>query len=72
MKNTNCKNSKRSLEVQLGEKPTDLLYYQDEAITGQFHQAIPRALSKPLNWIKYQACTQKYDEKIHDYLTRFL
>ena len=60
-------NWERSLKLQQGEQPANLLHDQAWAITSPLHRAIPKAFPKPVDWIQNQACTQKVDELVHDY-----
>ena len=57
MKTPDWENHKRFLELQLGNKPPNLLYDQ----TRQVHWAVLRALPK------LELCMQKHNESIHDY-----
>ena len=49
IKTANRENPERSLELQPGDKPTDLLYDQAWAIARQLYQEIPRAFPKSVN-----------------------
>ena len=61
MTTANWESPERSLELQLGDQPTNLVYNQPWAITRWCHWTIPRAFPKPAPWNKIQACTQKSD-----------
>lgn len=39
---------------------------QTLVIARQLHQAIPKELSKSIDWNKIQTCTQKSDDPVHD------
>ena len=43
------------------------LYDHTSAIMRKFCQVISMAFSKPVDWNRIQACTQKSDNPIHDY-----
>lgn len=67
MKTTDWKKPKRSLRLQPGDQPTDLLDDLAQAIAKRLHQVIPRAFPKPVDWNKIQTSSQKSDEPAHEY-----
>lgn len=71
MKTTNWENSERSLELQLGDQPANLLYDQTWTIARQLHQAIPRVFPKLVDRNKTQGCKQKPNKPVHDITINF-
>lgn len=55
MKTANWENPERSIKLQLGDQPADLLYDQACVITTQLPGSIPSAFPKPVDWNKTQA-----------------
>ena len=70
MKTANWENPEMSLELQLGDQPTNLLHDQVRDMAKRLHRAILRAFPKPVDWNKLQACIQKSEETVHNYYNR--